>query len=363
NTFTLPGPKVSNHHCIFEWNGQKGERCTILLRDLSSNGTYASSLVNGHCIGTGQAMLVRDGNLICFGSAYENRHDRALDYRAYPPSYTQRFYKDYDMAGQLGSGAFATVFQAVDRSTGNFVAVKVIKTRNLSSAGTNSMDSMMHIREIEIMQKLHHEYIVDMKNVYNHEEEGKVYIVMELVEGGDLLAFALEKGPLPEHLARHFMYQICRALEYCHAKGITHRDLKPENILLTKDSPPTVKIADFGLGKMVDSLTHLKTMCGTPAYLAPEVLAQTPEGYSNAVDSWSVGVILFSILTLNTPFQEENESLPLSVRIRQRRVEWSLLDQPDFHISNACKNIIQRLLRTDPTERLTLTEALAHPWL
>jgi serine/threonine/tyrosine protein kinase RAD53 len=84
-------------------------------------------------------------------------------------------------------------------------------------------------------------------------------------------------------------------LSYIHSKGITHRDLKPENVLLTRDNPPLIKVADFGLAKVVDSLTMLRTMCGTPSYLAPEVVTDAPDGYDNLVDSWSVGVIVFSM--------------------------------------------------------------------
>ena len=169
--------------------------------------------------------------------------------------------------------------------------------------------------------------------------------------------------------------------QYVHALGIAHRDLKPENVLLTDDNPPVVKVADFGLAKVIDSMTMLRvrvataelqrrgvdvnvlrgqTMCGTPAYLAPEVVNQTPgqEGYDQSVDSWSVGVIVFAMyahyrispgvlsnvcyrLTMTTPFGDEDVEQDVKTRVSTRKVQWNYLTE--FHTSPAGKPLTPRI--------------------
>jgi len=162
--------------------------------------------------------------------------------------------------------------------------------------------------------------------------------------------------------SKHVTFQICDALAYIHSKGVTHRDLKPENILLTRQNPPIVKVADFGLAKVVDSLTMLRTMCGTPSYLAPEVVKQNnAEGYDNLVDSWSVGVIVFSMLTNAGPFIEDENQRDIRARILDRKIDWNTLF--NRNLSEEAYTFIRGLLREDPLQRLSLTNALDHPWL
>jgi len=160
----------------------------------------------------------------------------------------------------------------------------------------------------------------------------------------------------------HVTYQICDALAYCHSQMITHRDLKPENILLTSDVPPIVKVADFGLAKAVDSYTMLKTMCGTPSYLAPEVVRQQLfEGYDSQVDSWSIGVILFSMLTNTGPFVEDMDQPDIRIRVNNRTIDWSGLLKAE--VSGDCRDFNRKLLIEDPNSRMTMKDALLHPWL
>ncbi|KAJ7092957.1 kinase-like domain-containing protein [Mycena belliarum] len=256
------------------------------------------------------------------------------------------------MSVELGKGSFATVYKALHISSGEWVAVKVIHEtkRHTGSAAPDNGQS----REITIMQTLRHPNICLLREVF-WNANGSIDLVLELVEGGDLLDFILKSNGLNEHMSKHITYQLCKALSYIHGKGITHRDLKPENVLLTKDKPPIVKVADFGLAKIVDSMTMLQTMCGTPSYLAPEVV---------------VGVILFSMLSNTNPFVETSVE-DIKTRILERTIDWTQLkmlrygntDQGSFALSEEVKDFIRLLLEEDPRQRMTLTAALTHPWL
>ncbi|KAJ3510201.1 hypothetical protein NMY22_g16043 [Coprinellus aureogranulatus] len=298
NVIVLPGFKISNKHCEVEWDGVHGKDGIVVIKDHSSNGTF----VNGQKVGRGHTRVIRDGNEIAFGTPAPQPQSPKEDYRfiyrhmaAGAP--TTGFYAYYDVGVELGKGSFATVMKAVNRSTGIWYAVKMIKdkTRRGSSltegggGGGGVIRNPTIAREIGIMEALKHPNICDLKEVFVEEDSTDINLVMELVEGGDLLEYILSRSGLTEPEAQHITYQICDALSYVHGSGVTHRDLKPENILLTKDEPPIVKIADFGLAKIVDSMTMLRTMCGTPSYLAPEVVKQERhEGYTSLVDSWSM---------------------------------------------------------------------------
>ncbi|KAG6862270.1 hypothetical protein C0995_002201 [Termitomyces sp. Mi166 len=322
--------------------------------------------INGSKIGRGQTRVLREGNEIAFGT-HLAQNGSLEDYRfiyrhtaSGPPN--TGLYAFYDVIGELGRGSFAVVMKAVCRRTGEYVAVKMIQaSKSVRSPGEEPTDLDRVKREIEILESLEHPNICGLKEVFFQQGSQDINLVLELIEGGDLLGHILQKGALSEAESQHITYQLCDALAYIHSKNVTHRDLKPENVLLTKDVPPKVKVADFGLAKVVHNLTMLKTMCGTPSYLAPEVVAQTNnEGYDNLVDSWSVGVIVFAMLTHNNPFIEE-EKLDVRTRILQRTIDWSLLTSKD--VSAEAIDFVECLLETDPRQRMTLADSLQHPWL
>ncbi|KIK69379.1 hypothetical protein GYMLUDRAFT_53800 [Collybiopsis luxurians FD-317 M1] len=365
NTIVFPGYKISNKHAEISWDGQTSDRSVITLKDLSSNGTY----VNGVKVGRGNTRVLVDGAEIAFGSTTAVGNPLE-DYRfifrhtasGQPPE--EGFYALYDTAYQLGRGSFASVVKCVERSTGLFWAAKMFNNpvQLGDNAGTlASRTDKMVSREIAILQRLSHPNICYLKDTFILEES-KLILVLELVDGGDLLEYILTRSGLSEELTQHIAYQLCLALAYIHSLGIAHRDLKPENVLLTKDDPPKVKVADFGLAKAKDSQTMLKTMCGTPAYLAPEVVHQTnTEGYDHLVDSWSVGVIVFSMLTNASPFIEDDNQADIRMKIATRRIDWSLL-RPKTE-NPMVIDFIESLLANDPASRLTLSGALDHPWL
>ncbi|KAF8161058.1 kinase-like domain-containing protein [Crassisporium funariophilum] len=366
NQVILPGFKVSNQHCVIVWDGAESSSSTAVVHDLSSNGTF----INGERIGKGATRIVREGNEIAFGTSVPQPQNGGLeDYRFIyrhtaggPP--TEGLYAFYDLSTELGKGSFATVRKAISRSSGQWYAVKMIQeSKNVRQNGENGRTSRNNTfaREISIMEKLKHPNICELVEVF-FQENNDINLVLELVEGGDLLEYILKNNGLCEVDAKHITYQMCDALAYIHSLGVAHRDLKPENVLLTRDNPPIVKVADFGLAKVVDSLTMLRTMCGTPSYLAPEVVKQeNRDGYDNLVDSWSVGVIVFSMLTNSGPFIEDENQRDICIRILGRTVDWNTL--LNCGVGDEAISFIRNLLRDDPRQRMSLTKARGHPWL
>ncbi|KAG1889963.1 kinase-like domain-containing protein [Suillus subluteus] len=359
NDIILPGGKVSNKHCRITWDGKEDKNSAVTVLDTSSNGTW----INGVKIGKDKTAVLKEGNEIAFGSPHPlpgDLEDYRFIYRhtaAGPPQ--GGLHAQYDISHEIGKGSFATVMKAVSRATGQWYAIKVIQDHKVKRATVNNNETAF-AREISILERLHHRNICQMKEAFF--EDNSINLVLEFVDGGDLLDYILREGGLKEPLAVHIIAQVCDALAYIHSKGIAHRDLKPENVLLTTENPPTVKVADFGLAKVVDSVTFLRTMCGTPAYLAPEVVTQqNQEGYDHLVDSWSVGVIVFCMFTLSSPFIEDENQRDLKVRIAERTIQWSTLDSVD--VSPLARNFIVRLLEHDPRDRMSLSAACTHPWL
>lgn len=369
NEVVLPGGRVSNRHCRIIWDGKEDEKSAVIVADYSSNGTW----INGVRIGKDKTAILKEGNEIAFGTPQPqpgSLEDYRFIYRhtaAGPPK--KGLHAFYDISHELGKGSFATVMKAISRATGQWFAIKMIQEsrirRNTAQENSRNVDKEQKdtafIREISILETLDHVNICKLKEVFR--EGDNIDLVLEFVDGGDLLEFILNHhNGLDEPMAIHITRQICEALAYIHGKGIAHRDLKPENVLLTSDNPPIVKVADFGLAKVVDSLTFLKTMCGTPSYLAPEVVTQSSdEGYSHLVDSWSVGVIVFSMLTSSSPFVEDENQRDIKIRIAQRIIDWSTLDLAG--VSELAKDFIRQLLEYDPHKRLSLSAARRHPWL
>ncbi|XP_040193456.1 calcium/calmodulin-dependent protein kinase type 1G [Rana temporaria] len=249
----------------------------------------------------------------------------------------------------LGSGAFSEVYLVKHRSTGQHYALKCIKKVN--SARDRSLEN-----EIAVLKKIKHDNIVTLEDVY--ESSSHFYLVMQLVSGGELFDRILERGVYTEKDASNVIRQVLSAVQYLHDNGIVHRDLKPENLLyLTSDENAKIMITDFGLSKMEES-GIMSTACGTPGYVAPEVLAQKP--YSKAVDCWSIGVITYILLCGYPPFYEETES-KLFEKIKDGTYEFESPFWDD--ISKSAKDFINCLLEKDPKKRYNCEKALKHPWI
>ncbi|CCD25028.1 serine/threonine/tyrosine protein kinase RAD53 NDAI_0E02110 [Naumovozyma dairenensis CBS 421] len=280
----------------------------------------------------------------------------------------QGIFKDYEIQDEVvGQGAFATVKKAVERSTGKTFAVKIISKRKVM--GSN-MDGVS--RELEVLQRLDHPRIVRLKGFY--EDHENYYMLMEFVSGGDLMDFVAAHGAVGEDAGREISRQILEAIKYIHSMGISHRDLKPDNILIEQDDPVLVKITDFGLAKVQDNGTFMKTFCGTLAYVAPEIISGKNDGelrenadanserneYSSLVDMWSMGCLVYVILTGHLPFSGSTQKQLYKQISRGSYHEGPL---KDFRISDEARDFIDSLLQVKPNDRLTAEKALEHPWI
>lgn len=205
-------------------------------------------------------------------------------------------------------------------------------------------------REIKILKMCDHPHIIHLYEVI--ETPTDVYVFIEYSSGGELFDYIVERGRLSESEARRFFQQLLSGVEYCHKNTIAHRDLKPENLLLDQDS--NVKIADFGLSNCMRDGWFLKTSCGSPNYAAPEVISGRlyagPE-----VDIWSCGVILYALLCGTLPF--DDESIPYLFK----KIKGGLYILPSY-LSDESKDLISKMLITDPVKRITVDEIRQHPW-
>eukprot|EP00903_Cladosiphon_okamuranus_P019290 g17731.t1 len=210
-------------------------------------------------------------------------------------------------------------------------------------------------REISIMKLVRHPYVVQLREVL--ASSSKIFLVCELITGGELFDKIVEKQRFTEDEARFYFRQLLEGMEYCHSQGVCHRDLKPENILL--DGAGNVKISDFGLSNLYsggddEALKLLHTTCGTPNYVAPEVLAD--KGYDGRMaDVWSMGVILYVLLAGFLPFDEPSMSTLFS------KIQAADFSYPRW-FSPEARSIIDRILVPDPKQRLTLAQMKAHPF-
>ncbi|KAI8348511.1 kinase-like domain-containing protein, partial [Mortierella sp. GBAus27b] len=198
---------------------------------------------------------------------------------------------------------------------------------------------------------LHHPYIVSLYDVVVQPHH--YYMVLEHVDGGQMLDYIISHGKLKEKHARKFARQIASALDYCHRNSIVHRDLKIENILISKSG--NIKIIDFGLSNLYSSRSHLSTFCGSLYFAAPELLnAKVYTGPE--VDIWSFGIVLYVLVCGKVPF--DDQSMPaLHAKIKRGFVEY-----PTW-LSNDCRHLLSRMLVTVPSQRATMAEVLAHPWM
>ncbi|XP_058084737.1 calcium-dependent protein kinase 13 [Magnolia sinica] len=259
----------------------------------------------------------------------------------------------YVLGEQLGWGQFGVIRVCSDQLTGEILACKSIAKDRLVTP-----DDICSVKlEIEIMTRLSgHPNVVDLKAVF--EEEDYVHLLMELCAGGELFHRLEKHGRFPESQARILFKHLMEVVMYCHDKGIVHRDLKPENILLaTKSLSSPIKLADFGLATYIKPGQSLHGTVGSPFYIAPEVLAG---GYNQAADVWSAGVILYILLSGMPPFWGKTKSRIFDA-VRAADLRFPL--DPWGCISESAKDLITRMLSTDPVQRLSAAQVLDHPWI
>jgi calcium/calmodulin-dependent protein kinase I len=257
----------------------------------------------------------------------------------------------YILGEEIGRGGFSIVVEATCREDGEKYAVKIVEKTVIQD------EIKLLRREIEIMKQVEHENILKLIEIF--EDDEKVYIVMELVDGSELFDRIVNKGYYSEKSTVHIVKQILNAVQYLHSKNIAHRDLKPENLLCSgSGSSEIVKIADFGLSKLFSGDEELTTSCGTPGYVAPEVLMS--ESYDKSVDMWGIGIITYILLAGYPPFYGDNDT-QLFEKIMN--AEYDFDDECWDDVSDLAKDFIHHLLIKNPEERFTAEQALQHPWI
>nr|XP_005308062.1 serine/threonine-protein kinase D3-like [Chrysemys picta bellii] len=251
----------------------------------------------------------------------------------------------------LGAGQFGVVYGGKHRKSGRDVAVKVIDKLRFPPRQENQFRN-----EVSILQSLHSPCVVHLECMF--EGPARLFVVMERLRG-DMLEMILssETGRLPEPLAKFLTAQILSALRHLHTRNIVHCDLKPENVLLASDEPyPQVKLCDFGFARIIEESSFRRSVVGTPAYLAPEVLRQ--HGYNRALDMWAVGVIIYVSLSGTFPFNEEED-----VNDQIQNAAFMYPRQTWASISLEAVSLIHQLLQVKLRKRLSVNKALNHPWL
>ncbi|KAL6991237.1 CBL-interacting serine/threonine-protein kinase 20 [Sarracenia purpurea var. burkii] len=254
----------------------------------------------------------------------------------------------YELGKLLGQGTFAKVYHARNLKSGQSVAVKVIDKEKVMKVGL--IDQIK--REISVMKLVRHPNVVQLYEVM--ASKTKIYFVMEYAKGGELFN-KVAKGKLKEDVARKYFQQLVASVDFCHSRGVYHRDLKPENLLL--DENGNLKVSDFGLSALLETKRQdglLHTTCGTPAYVAPEVINK--RGYDGEkADIWSCGVVLFVLLAGYLPFQDPN------LMEMYKKISRGEFKCPHWFPAEVRK-LLSRILDPNPYTRITVAKLMENPW-
>ncbi|KAI1320077.1 hypothetical protein EDD11_002049 [Mortierella claussenii] len=328
-----------------------GTEC-VHLTDLSANGTY----VNAVCLGTGKTARLEDGDKITYVEARKGKQrvfSKEYIFCKGEPEGDLTFDSQFEIGEQLGSGNFASVFKAIEKRSGVTFAVKRVK----KSSNFNVKMAMSLEREIGTLMSIDHPNLLRIYKVFSEERDH--FVVTELARGGELFDRVKKKGRFTESESRFVFRQLLEGVKYLHDRGIVHRDLKLENILLMDEDNLAVKISDFGLANITGEHKFLSTVCGTPSYVAPEVIRH--QSYGKAVDMWSLGVVLYIMLCGFPPFSDE--LAPPSLRIQVLESRYTFPSPYWDDISDEAVNMVQDLLLLNPDQRLDVNVALSNVWM
>ncbi|KAI1390203.1 Pkinase-domain-containing protein [Hypoxylon trugodes] len=342
-------PIVSNRHCLI-FTENKGDDAVAILEDLSSNGTF----VNEAIVGRNQRRELQAQDEIAV-------MDKARFIFRYPRSRaSSAFLQQYTLLDRLGKGHFAEVYLCVEKSTGQQYAVKIF-TMNPGMDERSKTDGLQ--QEIAVLMGVSHPNVLCLKDTFN--EKNAVYLVLELAPEGELFNYIVMKQKLTEAETRKLFIQLFQGIKYLHDRNIVHRDVKPENILLV-DKELHVKLADFGLAKIIGEESFTTTLCGTPSYVAPEILAEgRHRKYTKAVDIWSLGVVLYICLCGFPPFSDELYSPEFPYTLSQQ-IKSGRFDYPSPYwdsVGDPALDLIDHMLIVEPEKRYTVDQCLAHPWI
>jgi serine/threonine-protein kinase Chk2 len=340
---------VSNRHCLL-FTENKGNDTVAIVEDLSSNGTF----VNEAIVGRNQRRELEEQDEIAV-------HGKARFVFRYPQTrQTSAFLQQYTLLEKLGKGHFAEVYLCVEKTTGQRYAVKIF-TKHPGVEDRSKTEGLQ--QEIGVLMGVSHPNVLCLKDTFN--ERDRVYLVLELAPEGELFNYIVMKQKLSEDESRKLFVQLFQGIKYLHERNIVHRDIKPENILLV-DKDLHVKLADFGLAKIIGEESFTTTLCGTPSYVAPEILADSKQRkYTKAVDVWSLGVVLYICLCGFPPFSDELYSRDFPFTLSQQ-IKSGRFDYPSPYwdsVGDPALDLIDSMLIVDPEKRFTIDQCLQHPWL
>ncbi|KAI9260641.1 kinase-like domain-containing protein [Phascolomyces articulosus] len=290
---------------------------------------------------------------------------------------------DYIISSKIGQGSFATVYKAQHKTTKRIVAIKSVLRSKLTRKLLENLES-----EISILKGIRHPHIVGL--IECQKTDTHIYLVMEYCSMGDLSQYIKRKrssksargasGGLSERLVRHFLKQLADALQFLRSKNLVHRDIKPQNLLLIPPSEdphydqkepnmPLLKVADFGFARFLPNATLADTLCGSPLYMGPEILSY--QKYDAKADLWSVGAVLYEMVTGRPPFRAQNHlELLKKIQENEDRIRFPDEKQPGpssttepthtIGVGNDMKDLIRKLLKKDPVERISFEEFFTH---
>eukprot|EP00656_Telonema_subtile_P003488 TRINITY_DN11596_c0_g1_i7.p1 TRINITY_DN11596_c0_g1~~TRINITY_DN11596_c0_g1_i7.p1 ORF type:complete len:470 (+),score=109.62 TRINITY_DN11596_c0_g1_i7:138-1547(+) len=370
-TLTINDPTISLTHMTL----RRKSMHEFELIDSSSNGTYLNN--NKKKVTKGQAVELATNTEIVIKKSLKGAERVGFVFTVYPKAappepgmlnLRRRYFSDFEGHDQLlGVGSFAKVYKGTCRNTGTQVAIKVVDKKKV--AITTSTREHDIEDEFKILKNLKHPGVIQVCDVFN--TTNLLYIVLERAVGGELFDEVLECVYI-ESDARHVFLQLVESVKYLHDNGVVHRDIKPENILVAsrkgvKRTAQVVKLTDFGLSRLVGPQSFMQTLCGTPQYLAPEVLtAQKGKvGYGQQVDMWSLGVILYILVSGTMPFAGPTESCPHRPPVQSQvlNAQYTFPDAEWATLSEAVKNLIRWLLTKDPEHRATPDQVIGHSWM
>lgn len=268
------------------------------------------------------------------------------------------FYAKYEPKEILGKGVSSTVRRCIEKDTGKEYAAKIIDIS--ADTDDSSMVSLKEatLREISTLRLVAgHPFIIELHDVF--ESSTFIFLVFEICKNGELFDYLTNVVALSEKKTKNVMKQLFEAVEFIHSKHVAHRDLKPENILLDDDC--NIKLTDFGFAQVISPSEKLYDLCGTPGYLAPELLRASmyegADGYGKEVDIWACGVIMYTLLVGFPPFWHRKQMVMLR-NIMEGKYEFCSPEWDD--ITDLPKELINKLLVVDPKRRITASEALSH---
>lgn len=370
NTFSISGPLISGHHCVITRQVYEGTDAIEVfhIKDMSQNGTF----LDGVSIGKGHQKVLRHGATVALPWRVTKdsgeTEDKLINFEfvkiekdVFDEDWNEILEK-YELGKQLGSGAFAVVKHVTEKSSGNVYAMKVVNKEKMASVESTRDDVLTS--EVDLLRRLDHRNILKIHEVV--DTKTKMFIMLELVRDGDLYDKLKREGRIAENDARDIFIQMAEAIAYLHKENVSHRDLKPENILV-QENPTTgaveIKISDFGLSRTTQTNKAMETMAGTLDYCAPEIINHfhNGNGYGREVDMWSLGVILYIMVSGAAPFGQGSGNDDLLDCITNAKFQYPENRFKD--VSAECKDLINHLLVADPATRFTAEQSLAHAWI